>query len=202
MRRPVQWAGESHTALRRDKVIGRWAERFGPPSLFLSDDLFKNLAAAIVSQQLSGRAAETIFSRLEKVVHPIESKTVKKAGLERIRSAGLSGNKAKSLLALADAAENNLDLHSLRETPDEDVIERLCEVCGVGRWTAEMFLIFSLGRPDVMSAGDLGLRKGLQLVYELEDLPEPVQCEGLFARWSPWRSAASWYLWEAVAPGR
>lgn len=198
MRTPVVWAEESFRALKKCDVIGTHAKRFGPPRLETHNDRFRALALTVVSQQLSGKAAESIFAKLENTVRKIEPQRILAASEETLRSAGLSGAKARTLKAISEAALDGLDLKRAEEWSDEELRSRLCEIKGIGPWTAEMFSMFCLGRPDVCSPGDLGLRKGLRLVYGLEGVPDPKVCEGLFERWRPWRTAASWYLWRVL----
>ncbi|MEE8340391.1 MAG: DNA-3-methyladenine glycosylase 2 family protein [Xanthomonadales bacterium] len=165
-------------------------------------DLFNALARAIVYQQLSGKAAATIhgrFSTLFKQALP-EATQARRLSMELLRGVGLSRNKG---LAILDLAEKSLDgsLASTRQMArmdDAQVIENLCRVRGIGPWTAQMFLIFNLGRPDVMPATDLGVQKGVQAVYRMRKLPEPEQLLQKTRHLAPYRSAASWYFWRAV----
>jgi DNA-3-methyladenine glycosylase II len=159
---------------------------------------FEALVESIVSQQLSVKAADTIYGRLialgggrlpgpqELLVFPEEP----------LRKAGLSGPKIKYLRDLcAHVAEGRLVLDELSALPDEDVITRLCAVKGVGRWTAEMFLIFRLLRPDVLPVADLGIRKGMMKLFGLRKEPLPERMVKLAKPWRPYRSVACWYLW-------
>jgi DNA-3-methyladenine glycosylase II len=195
----VPWAHESHERLSRDKILSGLARLHGPPQVRLGTDPFATLVKCIAGQQLSERAAAAIFGKLENSLGTVSPERIEGAGLERLRSAGLSFAKAQTLLALS-AAHEGLALNCLAEVPDESVKESLVRIKGIGPWTAEMFLLFGLGRSDVMSTGDLGLRKGLQVVYGLGSLPEPSECAAMFEPWRPYRSAASWYLWRAIEP--
>jgi methylated-DNA-[protein]-cysteine S-methyltransferase len=162
--------------------------------------LFDALAAAIVSQQLTGRAAATIFARLC-ALWPggLEAQVVHDAPDERLRGAGLSGAKQR---ALRDLARRTLagELPSMRQLArmdDDEIVERLIVVRGIGRWTVEMLLIFRLGRPDVLPLDDYGVRKGFAKTFGRADLPSRAALERRGARWRPYRSVASWYLWRA-----
>lgn len=165
--------------------------------------VYEALARAVVFQQLSGRAAETIYGRVVALSKtgalpsPAELLALDAAAL---RGAGLSNSK---LLALRDLAEKTLagtvpTLAEAEGLDDEALIERLTAVRGVGRWTVEMFLMFRLGRPDVMPASDFGVRNGFRLAFGLRDMPEESQVTRRALKWKPWRSVASWYLWRAV----
>ena len=158
------------------------------------------LAEAIVSQQLAGRAAAAIWGRV-RALDPGGFSALTVAGLEpaTLRAAGLSGAKAAALADLAQRViSGRLDLDEVAEAGDEDVIARLSEVRGIGRWTAQMFLMFRLGRLDVWPAGDLGVRRGYAVVHSLADAPGAKDLEDLGEVFRPWRSVAAWYCWRAV----
>lgn len=169
--------------------------------------VYAALAEAIVSQQLSGRAAATIYGRVCALCPGARGgprpEQILATSDEALRGAGLSRAK---LLALRDLAERSLagDVPSLaqaRRLSDEALIERLTAVRGVGRWTVEMFLIFRLGRPDVLPVDDYGVRKGFALAYGLDALPKPRALAEYGERWAPWRTVASWYLWRVADRG-
>ena len=181
--------------------LGRFIDDCGPLKLRVSQgaDLFNALAAAIVYQQLSGKAASTIHGRFaslfrDEVPHADEAS---KLSVEALRGVGLSRNKA---LAIQDLAKKSLDgtllpVRRMARLNDELVVENLCLVRGIGPWTAQMFLIFNLGRPDIMPATDLGVQKGVQAVYRMRELPTPDQVLDRTQHLAPYRSAASWYFW-------
>jgi len=165
-------------------------------------DLFNALARAIVYQQLSGKAAATIHGRFTTLFNDAlpEAGQASRLSMEQLRSVGLSRNKA---LAIQDLAEKSLDgslagTRQMARMDDAQVIETLCSVRGIGPWTAQMYLIFNLGRPDVMPATDLGVQKGVQAVYRMRKLPEPEQLLRKTRHLAPYRSAASWYFWRAA----
>ena len=164
-------------------------------------DAYQALARAIVGQQLSTKAAGSIWSRVTEL---FDGRTPSPAQLleidgQRLRDAGLSWSKVGFLKDLAERVEDGrLDLDHLRELSDEDVTAELTEIKGVGRWTAEMFLIFHLARPDVISTGDLGIRRAAQIAYELEDLPGPTDLERIAEPWRPHRTLACLYLWRSL----
>ena len=179
-------------------------DAIGPLQLRVSAerDLFEALAAAIVYQQLSGKAAATIHGRYTALFQSGRPTPDDSLGLgyAPLRSVGLSHNKALAILDLAEKPVSG-DLprpRRLNRLNDDEVVDRLCRVRGIGPWTAQMFLIFNLGRPDVMPATDLGVQKGVQAVYRMRKLPEPDQVLRRTRHLAPFRSAASWYFWRAA----
>jgi DNA-3-methyladenine glycosylase II len=193
--------------MRADKVLRRVMEGRGPidPSTDRRGsrpDPYEALARAIVGQQLSTKAAASIWN---KVLELFDGETPEPGALLRrrpatLRKAGLSNAKVAFLRDLAErVGDGRLDLNRLRELPDEDVFAELIEVKGIGRWTAEMFLIFHLARPDVVSTGDLGIRKAVQLAYGLDELPGPEDLERIAEEWRPHRTLACLYLWRSLA---
>jgi DNA-3-methyladenine glycosylase II len=167
-------------------------------------DPYEALARAIVGQQLSTKAARSIWERFREAFGgrtPSPAEIIA-ADPEIFRAAGLSRAKEAYLRDLAEHVESDeLDLARLAELPDEDVVAELTEIKGIGRWTAEMFLIFHLGRPDVVSTGDLGIRRAVQIAYGLEELPGPTELERIAEPWRPHRTLASLYLWRSLAAG-
>ncbi len=168
----------------------------------LESDLFNALARAIVYQQLSGKAAATIHGRFSTLFNDAlpEATQARRLSMEQLRGVGLSRNKS---LAIQDLAEKSLgrslaNTRQMARMDDAQVIENLCQVRGIGPWTAQMLLIFNLGRPDVMPSTDLGVQKGVQAVYRMRKLPEPEQLMRKTRHLAPYRSAASWYFWRAA----
>jgi 3-methyladenine DNA glycosylase/8-oxoguanine DNA glycosylase len=184
--------------------MARLIDRLGPPKLRPRRlPPFQSLTHAIIHQQLSGQAAGTILRRFLALFgedgFPAPA-AVLEASLERLKSAGLSRPKASYVLGLARKAMDG-NIPTLDECDcmtDAEVMERLTSIKGVGRWTAEMLLIFNLGRPDVLPVHDLGVRKGFQFAYGKRKLPEPEQLARYGVRWAPHRTAAAWYLWRAT----
>jgi DNA-3-methyladenine glycosylase II len=166
-----------------------------------SKDPYRALVRSVVFQQLSGKAAATIHGRVLALFpdkdHP-DPEDLLEASDERLRSAGLSRQKTA---ALKDIAQKRIDgiippARALTRLPDDEIIARLTAARGVGRWTVEMYLIFTLGRPDVLPIDDLGVRKGAEKLYKREFTPKMLGAYG--ARWAPWRSAAAWHLWRVA----
>jgi 3-methyladenine DNA glycosylase/8-oxoguanine DNA glycosylase len=204
----------SRLRYNRQAAVEHLRSQCGPLRQFIDDhgglglkvrhesDLFNALARAIVYQQLSGKAAATIHGRFTTLFNNTlpGAAQATRLSMEQLRGVGLSRNKA---LAIQDLAKKALDgsLASTRQMArmdDAQVIENLCEVRGIGPWTAQMLLIFNLGRPDVMPATDLGIQKGVQAVYRMRKLPEPEQLLRKTRHLAPYRSAASWYFWRAA----
>ena len=166
-----------------------------------SASLFDALSKAIIYQQLSGKAAATIHARVKGLFRaPMTSERLLRTSTERLRSAGLSGSKVLSLQDLARRAKDGSlpTLKAVHRMGDDAVVEALTEVRGIGRWSAEMLLMFNLGRANVLPLGDYGIQKGFQRVFAKKELPSAAEIEARGKRWAPYRTAASWYLWRAL----
>jgi DNA-3-methyladenine glycosylase II len=186
-----------------DPVLGRLIDRHGPYAPRPGTDPYSSLVRAILYQQLAGAAARAI-DRKWRALYSADGRTPTPAEIlgtsdEQFRSAGVSRQKAAYLRDLAQhVADERLDFVAIGRLPDDEVVARLTDVHGIGEWTAHMFLMFELGRPDVLPAGDLGVRKGMQVVYSLEAMPTPSRARDIGAAWAPFRSLGSWYMWRAV----
>lgn len=182
--------------------MARLLKRHGPCRLGAkhADGSFAALARSIVFQQLAGKAAASIHGRFEKLVRgEVTARKVGRLEVSKLRSAGLSEAKARSILDLATKSQDGtVDLSRITRKKDEKIIEELVQVRGIGPWTAQMFLIFQLRRLDVWPTLDYGVRKGYQAAYSLKELPTPRELEGAGARFSPYRSVAAWYCWRAL----
>ncbi len=193
----VRHLSEADPALAR--VIHRVGEcRFAPKE---DHTYFEALARSIVFQQLSGLAANTIYGRFAALFAPNPPNPATLLALEDepLRAAGLSRQKIGYLRDLAARCEDGtIRIDSLEALPDDEIIRELVQVRGVGRWTAQMFLIFRLGRPDVLPELDLGIRKAVQQVDALPDMPAPAAVLERGAPWSPYATIASWYLWRSL----
>jgi len=187
---------------RRDPVLRDLMRAQGPCGLAarLHTNPFKALTRAIVGQQLSAKAAATIFARFEGLYDAFPTPAqVLATPDERLRAVGLSSQKLGYLRDLCRRIEEGqLPLDVLERMEDEAVIEALTQVKGVGRWTAEMFLIFRLQRPDVLPLGDLGIAKAVQRAYKLRKAPSPDRLTRIGEAWRPYRSVACWYLWASL----
>jgi DNA-3-methyladenine glycosylase II len=202
----AEWTADDRNLMRADKVIRRLMEERGPIDTGIDrrgsrPDPWEALARAIVGQQLSTKAARSIWERLIGQFGgklPTPEQLLRKRR-DTLRRAGLSNAKVGFLRDLAERVKDGrLDLGRLKRLPDADVIAQLLEVKGIGRWTAEMFLIFHLGRPDVVSVGDLGIRRAVQLAYGMKDLPGPEELTKLAEEWRPHRTLACLYLWRSL----
>jgi DNA-3-methyladenine glycosylase II len=187
---------------RSDPTLRDLIDGIGPYDLVLRENRFSALARAIVGQQLSVAAASTIWSRLVDLVGTVTADSVAAVDIASLRSLGFSGAKANYVSDLAEhVRSDSLDLDALDALTDEEVITRLTQVKGIGRWTAEMFLIFSLGRLDVFAVDDVGLRRAIARAY---GLPSDLDSPGLTLvgeAWRPYRSLASLYLWASLDSG-
>jgi DNA-3-methyladenine glycosylase II len=185
---------------RRDRVLKSVIQRVGPCTLRHDTNHFAVLVRSIISQQISTRAADAIHKRLRAALaRAITPRSILNAPEEKLRTAGLSQPKVRSLLDLAEkCASGAVPLKRLAQLEDEQVVELLLPVRGIGRWTAEMFLIFSLGRLDVLPVGDYGLRAGVSKQYELAELPGREELHQLATPWQPYRSIATWYIWRSL----
>jgi DNA-3-methyladenine glycosylase II len=187
-----------------DPTLARLMERAGPFAMQIRrmHDPFEALARNIIYQQLHGKAAAAIHARVLSLFGggKLRPEDILGASDEDLRAAGLS---AAKLAALKDLAAKTVDgtvptLARLRRMSDEEIVERLTQVRGIGRWTVEMLLMFRLGRPDVLPVGDFAVRKGFALAYGLKESPKPKELAEYGERWRPYRSVASWYMWRAV----
>lgn len=183
----------------RDPALGAAIARMGHIDREVIPNLFTALINSIAGQQISGKALATVWARLCDQLGEITPDNVLAAGEDGLRACGLSGRKAGYMLAAARAVQNGtLDIHSLVDKTDAEVIQTLIALPGVGRWTAEMLLIFSLQRPDVLAFDDLGIRKGLCRLYGWDEVTRE-QFEDCRARFSPYGTVASLYLWALAA---
>jgi DNA-3-methyladenine glycosylase II len=184
---------------RKDAVLKRIVSAVGPCTLAPGGDRFLVLTRAIVSQLISTKAALTIYGRLEELVHrAVTPASLMAANLRALRKTGLSRAKALALRDLAQRVhKGKLPLDQFHDLTDEEIIEHLTAVRGIGRWTADMFLIFCLGRPDVLPVGDFGLRAGVQTAYGLAELPDRKVLSERAEAWRPYRSVATWYFWRS-----
>jgi len=186
---------------RKDPVLREVIKRAGPFRCRFVKNRFQALVYAIISQQISGKAAESIRNRLKAYLAPrqISPQSLSRLTSEELRKVGMSPQKAKYLLDLATrVASGQLRLDRISRLPDDQVIDALTQVKGIGEWTAQMFLIFSLSRPDVFPHGDLGVRVAIKNLYGLDDLPDKELSHRIAEPWRPYTSIASWYCWRSL----
>jgi DNA-3-methyladenine glycosylase II len=185
---------------KADPVMRAIIERLGPCQMEFGEPQFHSLAEAIIYQQLNGKAAVTIFKRFRELAgDPITPEGILKLTPEQMRTVGLSKQKSSYLVDMAQRTHRGeLDFSRLPTMPDDGVIEHLTQVKGVGVWTAHMFLIFTLRRPNVLPVGDFGIRMAIKKHYRKRKLPNPAQMEKIAKSWEPYRSVACWYLWKSM----
>jgi 3-methyladenine DNA glycosylase/8-oxoguanine DNA glycosylase len=189
---------------RKDAVLREVIKMRGPLSIEPRGGSFRALSRAVLFQQLAGPAARAILRRVLETFDVSEEQWYRpeqflSATDEQLRAAGLSRQKMTYLRDLAEKfADGTLREDEFGHLDDESVIERVTVVKGIGRWTAEMFLMFTLGRPDVLPVDDLGVRKGMQSVYGLAELPKADEMQRIAEPWRPYRSAGTWYMWRAM----
>jgi len=202
----AKWTADDRALMRADKMLKRLMEERGPIDPAIDrrgsrPDPFEAVARAIVGQQLSTKAARSIW---EKLLAQFGGDTPAPEALLRkrpqtLRKAGLSNAKVEFLRDLSKrVTDGRLDFDRIKDFSNEDVIAELIEVKGVGQWTAEMFLMFHLAREDVVSVGDLGIRRAVQIAYGMDDLPGPEELEKLAEEWRPRRTLACLYLWRSL----
>src|SRR5215471_950503 len=183
-----------------DPILASIIDRVGPPQISYREPTFEALARSIVFQQLSTKAARTIYGRLEEAAGgKLTPESIQNLSVGEMRRAGLSKQKIGYIRDLAEhASSGKVDFDRLPAMSDEEVIVALTDIKGVGEWTAHMFLIFALRRPNVLAVGDLGVRTAIQRLYKKRGLPKPAHIEKLASNWHPYCSYACWYLWRSL----
>jgi DNA-3-methyladenine glycosylase II len=186
--------------LQKDPQLAGVIDIVGKYELKKRNRHFAVLVESIISQQLATSAADAIFKRFKGLYPKFPTASdILATKKSKLRTVGLSGMKIEYLKDLAKhVEEGKLNMRTISRMSDEDVIIHLTQVKGIGRWTAEMFLIFSLGRQDIFPVGDLALRKGVQMLFSLPEMPKPKEAEKLGQKWKPYRTAATWYLWKSL----
>jgi DNA-3-methyladenine glycosylase II len=198
---PKVWQKGIRHLKNNDPILARIIGRVGPVKFELDDDHYEAVVGSIIYQQLAGSAARAILNRFRqlyggRIPSPREYLST---DVEKLRGSGLSPQKISYIKDLAERIENGtLDLKRLENLPDEEALNELDNVRGIGRWTAEMFLIFKLGRTDVLPVDDLGLRKAAQKAYRLRKLPTRDRFEQLAEKWHPYSSISTFYLWKSM----
>jgi DNA-3-methyladenine glycosylase II len=187
---------------KADPQLAGVIKTVGKYSIKIRTNAFQSLVESIIYQQLAGSAANVIYTRLinhYNNVLPKPMQIISTSDIELKSKIGLSSNKVQYLKDLSTKVEQGkINLELLSRMSDEEVIAELTLVKGIGRWTAEMFLIFCLGRPDILPVTDLGIRKAVHKLYSLPELPKPVELLAISQPWRPHRTVASWYLWKSL----
>jgi DNA-3-methyladenine glycosylase II len=187
--------------LKRDPKFAKIIKQVGPYNVKISRNRYQSLVEAIVTQQLAGSAAKSIIMRFRNLYDSSFPKPIDVINTHhaKLRATGLSRMKVSYIKELSIKIENKeVNLRTISKLNDDKIIDILTKVKGIGRWTAEMFLIFSLGRQDVLPVDDLGLKKGIQLMFSLNKLPDVKQVEKIAIKWRPYRTVATWYLWKSL----
>jgi DNA-3-methyladenine glycosylase II len=198
--KPEFWESAKRALSRRDPVMAAIIRRYPRVHLEPRGEPFHTLARAIVGQQISVKAAQSVWNRFAALVENVHHEGVLKAKTRDLRACGLSGRKCEYIQDLARRfADGHVHVHRWPQMSDDEVVADLVQVRGIGRWTAEMFLMFNLLRPDVFPLDDLGLRKGIQLAY-FKRKPALSSMRRLGETWRPYRSVATWYLWRSLDP--
>ena len=201
MKAPAYWKRATRQLGTADPVLRALITRHRGLTLASRGDAFQTLARSIVGQQISVKAAQSVWDRFAATVGDMQPQRVLSVSVDRLRSCGLSGQKVGYLLDLSTRfAAGTIDVNRWHDMDDDALIADLTQVKGIGRWTAEMFLIFYLTRPDVFPLGDLGLQRALSLHYNKGRKLPARRIAMLSARWTPWRSVATWYLWRSLDP--
>ncbi|MBS0401858.1 MAG: DNA-3-methyladenine glycosylase 2 family protein [Proteobacteria bacterium] len=198
---PAYWDAACEHLTRKDRVLRRLIPRFGDACLQSRGDAFITLARSIVGQQISVKAAQSVWERFEALPRRMTPAAVLKLKVDDMRGAGLSARKVEYLVDLAlhfDAGKIHVDDWVAMD--DESIIAELVAIRGIGRWTAEMFLMFHLLRPDVLPLDDVGLIKGISTNYFSGEPVSRSEAREVAAGWAPWRSVATWYMWRSLEP--
>lgn len=198
-RTPPYWAEATHALSLRDPVLAPLVAAHRPLLVGARGDAFQTLARAIVGQQISVKAAESVWERFVGCVGSMTPAHVLRAQPSDLRSAGLSQRKSEYVRDLASHFDSGaIDTASWTQSDDETIIEQLVEVRGIGRWTAEIYLIFHLGRPDVLPLADLGVQRALALNYNRGRPLSARRLRSVTKAWEPWRSVGTWYMWRSL----
>lgn len=198
---PSYWEDAKLELMKRDRIMRKLIPQFGDLHLIGRGEAFTTLARSIVGQQISTRAAESVWQKLLLACPKCTPQQILKSGNDKLASCGLSKRKAEYILDLAEHFKaRRVQADKWTEMDDEDVIAELVRIRGIGRWTAEMFLIFNLLRPNILPLDDLGLLKGISLNYFSGEPVSRSDAREVAANWEPWRTVATWYLWRSLDP--
>jgi DNA-3-methyladenine glycosylase II len=199
---PEYWEQACRELMKHDRILKKLIPKYGSGFLVTRGDAFTTLARAIVGQQISVAAAQAVWDRVltasKKKVNP---KNILALTVEELRAAGLSGRKVEYIRDLADHfASGRLHANQWQDMDDESVIKELSSIRGIGRWTAEMFLIFNMVRPNILPLDDVGLIKAISLNYFSGEPVSRHEAREVAANWAPWRTVATWYMWRSIDP--
>jgi DNA-3-methyladenine glycosylase II len=196
---PDYWHGAKEELMKRDRIMRKIIPQFGDMHLIMGGEAFVTLARSIIAQQISVKAAESIWQRVLALCPKCAPVQILKAGPLALAGCGLSRRKVEYIVGLAEHFKaRRVQAESWLQMDDEQVISELIQIRGIGRWTAEMFLIFNLHRPNVLPLDDLGLLKGISLNYFSGEPVSRSDAREVAANWDPWRTVATWYLWRSL----
>jgi DNA-3-methyladenine glycosylase II len=199
---PEYWEQACRELMKQDRILKKLIPKYGSGFLVTRGDAFNTLARSIVGQQISVAAAQSVWNRVlvtaKKKVNP---KNILALSVEELRAAGLSGRKVEYIRDLADHFHSGrLHASQWKDMEDESVIKELSDIRGIGRWTAEMFLIFNLVRPNILPLDDVGLIRAISLNYFSGEPVSRHEAREVAANWAPWRTVATWYMWRSIDP--
>ena len=198
---PIFWERGKNYLIKKDKKLGNLIKSYPKDFLFTKSDPFFTLARSIVGQQISVKAAQSVWDRLEIKIKKITPFNIKKIHSNSLKSVGLSRQKVQYLKNLSEAfIVNKIKIELWSKMSDEEIIQDLIQIKGIGRWTAEMFLIFNLCRKDIFPLDDIGMIKGMCKIYNLNYPLSKDKVLKIGNRWKPYRSIATWYLWRSLDP--
>ncbi|MBB2929489.1 DNA-3-methyladenine glycosylase family protein [Paraburkholderia silvatlantica] len=201
VQRPDYWDKACADLVKRDRILKKLIPKFGPVHLLSRDDPFVTLARSVVGQQISTAAAQALWQRVEAACPKLVPQQFLKLGHEKLAACGLSKRKTEYILDLAQHfVSGALHVGKWTSMDDEDVIAELTAIRGIGRWTAEMFLIFNLARPNVLPLDDLGLIRAISVNYFSGEPVTRSEAREVAANWEPWRTVATWYMWRSLEP--
>ncbi|TDG09478.1 DNA-3-methyladenine glycosylase 2 family protein [Paraburkholderia guartelaensis] len=201
VQRPDYWDKACADLVKRDRILKKLIPKFGPVHLLSRDDPFVTLARSVVGQQISTAAAQALWQRVEAACPKLVPQQFLKLGHEKLAACGLSKRKTEYILDLAQHfVSGALHVGKWISMDDEDVIAELTAIRGIGRWTAEMFLIFNLARPNVLPLDDLGLIRAISVNYFSGEPVTRSEAREVAANWEPWRTVATWYMWRSLEP--
>ncbi len=200
-RKPKFWNKAKKELCLKDKKLGMLINNYPKDFLYSKSDPFKTLVRSIIGQQISVKAAQSVWNKFEKKCNNITPKKVIKLHYMSLKSCGLSHQKITYLKCLSNAfIDKTLDPNKWIKLEDEEIISQLTKIKGIGRWTAEMYLIFNLCRPDIFPIKDIGVIRGICKCYNLKYPISEHRVIRLSKKWKPWRSVATWYLWRSLDP--
>mgnify|MGYP001179081557 FL=1 len=201
MKKPIFWEIAKKDLIKKDKKLGAIIKSYPKDFLFSKSDPFYTLVRSIIGQQISVKAAQVVWNRFENKIKKVNPKNTSTMHFMSLKSCGLSRQKISYLKSLSDAfLYKKINPIKWEQSSDEEIINELVQIRGIGRWTAEMFLIFNLCRPDIFPADDLGVIKGICNCYNLEYPIKKEAAINMSKKWAPYRSVATWYFWRSLDP--